>query len=126
MREVCRSDQYALEVFHFLQENILHGIQGLDRLMAVNLLSFTEHGVGFVEEQDRRRITAFHHFAVVVENPLDAFFALPEPHAFGFGDIDFQDVAAALPGQLIDRFGLAGPGSSVEERRKTAAQTFLL
>ena len=69
--EVGGGNHDAVQVLHFLQDDVLHGVLHLVNSILGARLAGADEGVGFVEEQDGRQFRAFHHLAVAVEERLD-------------------------------------------------------
>ena len=119
--QVGRSDEYAVQVLHFLKDDVLHGIVHLVYRLLHVLRTLVENGIGLVEKEDGHHLAALAYPAVGVEHPLDVLLSLPHELVAHTGDVNLQDVAACAPCYLQHRLRLARSRSTVEETGEALA-----
>ena len=93
--KVSGGDENAVEVFHLLQDDVLHGIVHLldGGVITTESGAFAEDGIGLVEEEDGRDGTTLTQGTIAGKHLLDVLLALPHPLVSQSGNIDLHEVA---------------------------------
>ena len=55
--QVGGGDQDPFKILHFLQKDVLHGIEGLRCTIILQSSPFTKYTIGLIEKQDRRPLS---------------------------------------------------------------------
>ena len=125
-REVGGRDEDTVEVFHLLQDDVLHGVLHLvDGVLDV-LRTLVEDCIGLIEEEDGLHLAVAADVAIAGEDGLDVLLSLTDILVAHAGDVDLHEVASRLTGYLQHSLGLTGTRSAIEETSKALAHALLL